>query len=207
VRWWSGVSCVCESSGVGTDRRDCGGVCACTTTPHRLCLESMRRCSDVAGGLSFSVRFLAIILMITTCLSCLPSRYQNRRESGSNTRRREGQGPAVTDRVLRIVIGACTCVAFLLLGAGKNNVMAKWCAPPVPTTPSPTQSTLVDRLDPGSNTLLETSVWSSTGKPKLCSDDMPSGCKHACLWLAHKQPFSASNISLCLMSALYLSTY
>jgi hypothetical protein len=129
VHWRSGVSCACESSGVGTDHRDCGGVCAFTKAPHWLCLESMRRCSDVAGELSFSVRFLAMMLMITTCLSCLPSRYQNRRESGSNTRPREGQGAAVTDRVLRIVIGACTCVAFLLLGTGKNNVMAKGVPP------------------------------------------------------------------------------
>jgi hypothetical protein len=53
VRWRSGVSCVWESSGVGTDHRDCGGVCACTKTPHWLCLESMRRCSDVAGELFF----------------------------------------------------------------------------------------------------------------------------------------------------------
>jgi len=73
-----------------------------------------------------------------------------------------------------------------------------------PLSPQPTQSALVDRLDPGSHTLLETSVWSSTGEPTLCSDEMPSGCKHACLWLA-QQPFSDPDISLSHVSTLSLN--
>ena len=34
---------------------------------------------------------------------------------------------------------------------------------------------------------------------------MPSGCKHACLWLAHQQPFSDPDISLSHVSTLSLN--
>jgi hypothetical protein len=38
-------------------------------------------CSDVAGELSFSVKFFVMMLLTTTCLSCLPSRYYSRTDA------------------------------------------------------------------------------------------------------------------------------
>ena len=88
--------------------------------------------SDVAGELvRFSVRVLVfdaadhdIFVMSSSNLS----RYQNRAEPGSNGRQTRGgcarQGSPDCHWCMHV------CGFFLLFGAGKNNVMAKWCAAP-----------------------------------------------------------------------------
>ena len=69
------------------------------------------------------------------------------------------------------------CGFFLLRRAGKNNVMAKWCAAPLVL--SPTQPTLVDpHLGSKADCM---ALDASTGKPNLlrmtCLQDGSQGCR------------------------------
>jgi hypothetical protein len=165
---------------LGSDRRDCGGVCACTRTPtpHLRSLNltwnlepgTWNQCDDDFLTWQASL-FLGEVFgpdaadHDTSVLSQIHILRTRTEASLARTlRRKERHGPLVTDRVLRIAIGACTCVAFLLLRAGKNNVMAKWCAPPVLSTPL-SHTTHTGGSSVWINILLESSVWPSTGKP------------------------------------------
>lgn len=115
-------------------------------------LESMRRLSDVAGEF-FSVRLFCTedhdmkrdvnVQHPDTSQHWKRVWLEHFRRKPRQGRAGDGQGFSASHWHMHV------CGFFFSLGAGKNNVMAKWCLGPCvlqPPEPSPTQSTLADHL-------------------------------------------------------------